>query len=188
MKCSKCGGNNEDGSLKCTYCDSNLLENSKNEKQNINSNFSYDDYLKAYKISRYILVIFAYVLMFLYYIICRSDLHLYSIIIEDYSFYFAAVVYIISFPSTIISVIFFDIGNLSDNKLIRILCYCIIFPGVLFLFFKLMHYIIFNILVTSITSFELYMFLNVVCVLFAIIPYLQTLIVLRIIRITKKNE
>ena len=126
--------------------------------------------------------------MFIYYIICRPDLHLHSITIENYSFYFAAVVYIISFPSTIISVIFFDIGNLSDNKLIRILCYCIIFPGVLFLLFKLMHYIIFNILVTSITSFELYMFLNVVCVLFAIIPYLQTLIVLRIIRITKKNE
>ena len=47
------------------------------EKQNINSNFSNDDYLQAYKISRYILAIFAYVLMFLYYSICRSDLHLY---------------------------------------------------------------------------------------------------------------
>lgn len=113
---------------------------------------------------------------------------MHSITIENYSFYFAAVVYIISFPSTIISVIFFDIGNLSDNKLIRILYYCIIFPGVLFLLFKLMHYIIFNILVTSITSFELYMFLNVVCVLFAIIPYVLTLIVLKVTPIIKKDE
>lgn len=65
MKCSKCGGNNEDRSLKCSYCDSVLIDNLQNKKININSNFSNDDYLQAYKISRYILAIFAYVLMFL---------------------------------------------------------------------------------------------------------------------------
>lgn len=84
---------------------------------------------KIYMISRVILVVITFIIFKIMFIHEDSS---WAIV----AFIFSLIVFIVSFPSTLISKVFIKIGNRLDKRILKILYYAIILPALtIFLFF-----------------------------------------------------
>ena len=143
----------------------------------------------SYKISRVILAIITFILFNI------------IIINENFSwkfipFVFGAIVFGLSFPSSIISQKLIHIGNNLKNNLLRIFYYIIILPIISFFIFGaaylIMHSIygntpISNEIGTALSQAIMFLFFIVLLLICLILPYIQTIIVLVINRFIKNK-
>ena len=135
---------------------------------------------KSYRISRIILAVITLII--------------FSIIIinEDKSwrvipFIFAAIVFGLSFPSSVISRKLINIGNKIENKILKVLYYVIFLPIISFIIFVGIALVMYfvdksiptpNELSSALSQALMFLFLVAVAFICIILPYIQTLIVL----------
>ena len=135
---------------------------------------------KSYRISRIILAVITVVIFNIMFI---NEDESWRII----PFIFAAIVFGLSYPSSVISRKLINIGNKIESKLLKILYYVIALPIIAFLIFYGIFIIWLSIFASVPTSNEMgaalgqgFMFLFLLAVVFIgiILPYVQTIIVL----------
>lgn len=142
---------------------------------------------KSYKMSRVILAIIAFIIFKI------------LLINEDISWkiiplVFAIIVFVLSFPSSLISKLIINIGNKLKSKLLKILFYVFLLP-IQFLLFLMMYGIMFSFFDSILTPNDMRAALNIaffglflvtVGTICLILPYIQTLIVLILKRFVKE--
>ncbi|MDD6403555.1 MAG: hypothetical protein PUG33_05455 [Mollicutes bacterium] len=135
---------------------------------------------KSYRISRIILAVITVVIFNIMFI---NEDESWRII----PFIFAAIVFGLSYPSSVISRKLINIGNKIESKLLKILYYVIALPIIAFLIFYGIFIIWLSIFASVPTPNEMgaalgqgFMFLFLLAVVFIgiILPYVQTIIVL----------
>lgn len=142
---------------------------------------------KIYMISRVILVVITFIIFKIMFIHEDSS----WVIV---AFIFSLIVFIVSFPSTLISKVFIKIGNRLDKRILKILYYAIILPALtIFLFFGCCCIIsliydsssIPDDFAVALGQALLFLFLVATVAICIIIPYIQTLLVLLLKRLVK---
>lgn len=145
---------------------------------------------KIYMISRVILVVITFIIFKIMFIHEDSS---WAIV----AFIFSLIVFIVSFPSTLISKVFIKIGNRLDKRILKILYYAIILPALtIFLFFGCcciisLIYDSFSIpddFAVALGQALLFLFLVATVAICIIIPYIQTLLVLLLKRFVKDKK
>ncbi len=143
---------------------------------------------KSYKISRLILALIAFIIFKIVFI--NEDVSWMIPLI------FAIIVFVLSFPSSVVSKLIINIGNKLKSKLLKILFYIFLLPIQFLLFLMIYGFIatFFESIPTpndmgaalSIAFFCLFLVtIGTICV---ILPYIQTLIVLILKRLIKDNN
>ena len=144
---------------------------------------------KYYMISRWILVGITFILFKIMFI--NEDSSWWIV-----AFIFSLIAFLVSFPSTIISKTSIKIGNRLDKSVLKILYYAIILPALaVFLvcgcyYIMIFIYDIFSIpddFVAALGQALLFLFLIVVVAICIIVPYIQTLLVLFLRRLIKRQ-
>lgn len=111
-------------------------------------------------------------------------------------FIFSLIVFVISYPSSIVSKKLIHIGDKLERKKIKILYYAIILPIILFLLLGVIigiMYFIFELFPTqnefgaALGQGLLFLFMIIVITIFLVVPYIQTLIILIIRHFVKKS-
>ena len=190
MKCSKCGGNNEDGSLKCAYCDSNLLENDETKKSDDNNVNNQEDKRldKCYKISRIILAIVTFIVFKIMFVNEDESWNEVAIV-------FSMIVFVFSFFSKKNSLKIMSKGNkLEGSK--KFFYYFVDLPSIMFGIFIAIYIIVLivfliiipspNELSAALGQAVIGLFIVMLGTIWIILPYIQTLIVLVIRKFIKK--
>lgn len=135
---------------------------------------------KIYMISRVILVVITFIIFKIMFIHEDSS---WAIV----AFIFSLIVFIVSFPSTLISKVFIKIGDRLDKRILKILYYIIILPAlIIFLFsgicciigFLYERYPSSDDFASVLGQGLLFLFLVVAWFVCIIIPYIQTLLIL----------
>ena len=99
-------------------------------------------------------------------------------------FIFAAIVFIISYPSSVISRRLINIGNKIKNKILKTLYYVLALPLITIFIFWFTYYIILSL---DVKQWVAQLFFLMVVGISIILPYIQTIIVLILIRFIKEQ-